>query len=243
MLNHSNLPSHIAIVMDGNGRWAKKRNMPRIAGHQTGVKVAEKIIEFCGKNKIQVLTLFAFSSENWGRPKEEVDFLMGLFLRTLQRKVKKLHENNIQLRFIGDVKKFSPNLQEYILKSEEKTAKNTGLKLNIAANYSGRWDIFEATKQIAEKIQRGELEANHVTMDTFESHLSLAGLPDPDLLIRTSGEMRISNFMLWQFAYTEFFFTEILWPDFNEEILMDALQSYANRQRRFGLVDVTEAKA
>ena len=231
------VPHHVAIVMDGNGRWAQQRELPRIAGHKAGAKAVEKAIKFCGEKKIKILTLFAFSSENWGRPQAEVDFLMSLFLKTLQRQTKILHENNVQIRVVGDVAQFSPKLQESILISQQRTASNTGLTLIIAANYSGRWDITQATRQIAEKAQQGSVRAEQIDHDFFQRHLSLADLPDPDLLIRTSGEQRISNFMLWQFAYTEFFFTNILWPDFDSAVFEQALQSYAARQRRFGLVE------
>lgn len=228
------LPKHIAVVMDGNGRWAQQRGLPRVAGHEKGAQVAEDILKMCGDKRIGILTLFAFSSENWQRPSEEVNFLMELFLQTLQEKTPKLHENNIQLRFIGDYYRFNPELQKNILAGEQLTANNTGLKLNIAVNYSGRWDIVEATRKISEQIAAGNINASQLTPAIFAKYLSLADLPDPDLLIRTGGEQRISNFMLWQFAYTEFYFTEIYWPDFNLKIFEEALTAYANRQRRFG---------
>lgn len=228
-------PRHIAIVMDGNGRWAKQRNLPRIAGHKAGAKAVEAVVKACGEEKIEILTLFAFSSENWGRPPDEIEYLMDLFLKTLQRQIKTLHENNVQLRVIGDCSKFSKKLQESILKSQQLTARNTALKLIIAANYSGRWDITQGVQKIAQQIEQKQLNSSQIDMQLLQNHLCLSDLPEPDLLIRTSGELRISNFMLWQFAYTEFFFTETLWPDFDANELKRALASYTHRQRRFGL--------
>lgn len=229
------LPAHIAIVMDGNGRWAEQRKLPRIAGHQAGAKAVEIAIQFAAERKIPVLSLFAFSSENWARPEKEVSFLMELLFKTLQRQTKSLHKNNIQLRIVGDCSRFSPKLQEKIAASQQLTAKNTGLKLVLAINYSGRWDITNAAQRLAIDIENGKLIAKQITQDLFQNYLSMADLPDPDLLIRTSGEQRISNFMLWQAAYTELYFTDVLWPDFTAEEFNKALISYANRQRRFGL--------
>lgn len=235
LLLQNRLPKHVAIVMDGNGRWASQRHLPRMAGHQAGAKSVEAVIKLAQEKNIAVLTLFAFSSENWGRPKEEVGFLMELFLKTLQRQTKNLQKNNVQLRIIGDYSRFNPKLQQRIIASQQLTAHNTGLKLVIAANYSGRWDIMNATTQIAEQIASGELKANEVTAELFSQYLCLHDLPEPDLLIRTSGEQRLSNFMLWQFAYTELYFTETLWPDFNADAFELALMSFATRKRRFGL--------
>lgn len=226
----------MAIVMDGNGRWAARRNLPRIAGHQAGAKAVRAAIDVCGNKGIEALTLFAFSCENWGRPVEEVNFLMELFLKTLQRQTKNLHKNNVQLRVIGDYSLFNKKLQQRITSAQQLTSGNTGLKLNIAANYSGRWDITQAAKSLGEQIEAGKLKAGDITPAIFQQALSLADVAEPDLLIRTSGEQRISNFMLWQFAYTEFYFTETLWPDFNEEVFEQALRNYDARQRRFGLV-------
>jgi len=227
-------PRHIAIIMDGNGRWAKKKLMPRIIGHRAGVKTVRKVVEFCVKEKIEVLSLFAFSSENWRRPKKEVNMLMELFMGTLQSQVDKLDKNNIKLHIVGDKSAFSETLQEKIASAEKQTENNTGLNLVIAANYGGRWDITQAFQKIAAKIATGELKSEDVDESVINDHITTAGLPEPDLFIRSGGEERISNFLLWQLAYTEFYFTETLWPDFNQTLLADAINSFKNRQRRFG---------
>ncbi len=229
------LPKHVAIVMDGNGRWATQRNLPRIAGHRVGAKAVREAIKFATEADIQVLTLFAFSSENWNRPAAEVNFLMDLFLKTLRRETKKLHKHNVHLRIIGDYAKFDLDLQKKILEAQELTANNTGLTLVIAANYSGRWDLTQAMQQIAQLVKINVINTADITTDLVNQYLCLADLPEPDLLIRTSGELRISNFMLWQFAYTELFFTDVLWPDFNAAIFQQALTDFAQRQRRYGL--------
>ena len=228
------LPRHIAIIMDGNGRWAKRRFLPRIAGHKAGVDTVREIVKACAKKKIEVLTLFAFSSENWQRPEEEVSFLMKLFLATLEREARKLHEQNIQLRVIGDRSRFNETLRQFMQNAEELTANNTGLKLVIAANYGGRWDICEAAKKLAVRIEQGQLKSEQITSEMINAILSLSDLPAPDLFIRTSGEQRISNFLLWQLAYTELYFTDVYWPDFTAEELEKALTFYAKRERRFG---------
>lgn len=227
-------PRHIAIIMDGNGRWAKSRHLPRVLGHQEGVKAVRKVIKTCGEIGIEVLTLFAFSSENWQRPKQEVNYLMTLFLNTLKNEIDKLAKNNVQLRMVGNLTGFKRPLREWIAKSHALTAKNTGLKLIVAVNYSGQWDIVQAAQKIATRVKSGEMEAESLTQDVFAHYLSLADLPNADLLIRTSGEYRISNFLLWQLAYTELYFTDTLWPDFDEEELNKALLFYAKRERRFG---------
>lgn len=231
----TNLPQHIAIIMDGNGRWAKQRELERIAGHKEGGKTARKIIEACAKRSIPVLTLFAFGRENWERPKKEVNFLMELFLQSLERETSLLQENNIQLRFIGDVSVFDNSLQKQIRLSEIQTANNNGLTLIIAINYSGQWDILQATKKILKEMQENNLNISEITETYFEKKLSTAAFPLPDLFIRTSGEQRISNFLLWQLAYTELYFSRLLWPDFNEKELEKALAFYAARERRYGL--------
>lgn len=233
-MNSAILPRHIAIIMDGNGRWAKARFLPRIAGHKVGVDVVRETVKACASKKIEVLTLFAFSSENWQRPEEEVSFLMKLFLATLEREIEKLHEQNIQLRIIGDRSRFSEALRRTMKNAEQLTANNTGLKLVIAANYGGRWDISEAAKQVAFEIEQGRLTSEQITPELINSILTLSDLPAPDLFIRTSGEQRISNFLLWQLAYTELYFTEVHWPDFTLEELEKALTFYAKRERRFG---------
>jgi len=229
-----NKPRHIAIVMDGNGRWAQAKHLPRTAGHHAGSKAVRRTVEYCAQQGIEALTLFAFSSENWRRPKEEVEILMRLFMVTLDQEVKRLNENKIRLMFIGDRSAFSRALQDKIKESEQLTQQNTGMTLMIAANYGGRWDICQATEKIVQQAIATNDPNFKVTEALFESSLETAGIHDPDLLIRTGGEKRISNFMLWQMAYTEFFNSTVLWPDFNEDYLREAIFDYQNRQRRFG---------
>ena len=233
-VTRSRLPRHVAIIMDGNGRWAKQRYLPRPAGHSAGVTSVRKAVEQCVKRGIEVLTLFAFSSENWRRPAQEVSLLMDLFIASLERETKKLHESGVKLRVIGERTAFSPTLQERIADAEAMTRENQGLNLVIAANYGGRWDISEAVRQIARKVERGELSSADIGPDLIESHLSIADLPEPDLFIRTGGEQRISNFLLWQLAYTELYFTPLLWPDFDEVAFAEAIESFSGRERRFG---------
>jgi undecaprenyl diphosphate synthase len=227
-------PRHVAIIMDGNGRWASRRRLPRFAGHKAGVETVKGVVRACGDKGIEVLTLFAFSSENWRRPQEEVGLLMGLFMTALDQQVRKLHEHNIRLRIIGDRSAFSRTLQERIEAAESLTATNTGLTLVIAANYGGRWDLTEAVRTIANRVQAGELRPDQVSPELLQSLLSLRDLPEPDLFIRTGGEKRVSNFLLWQLAYTELYFTDTLWPDFDRQAFDGALTSFATRQRRFG---------
>lgn len=229
-----NLPKHIAIIMDGNGRWAKNRHLPRIAGHKSGLEAVRRTVEYCAKNNIEVLTLFAFSSENWRRPQKEVRLLMDLFLSALQHEVKKLHENNVRLRIIGERSVFSQKLQNHMLRAEELTQGNTGLCLVIAVNYGGRWEIVQAAKTLAEKYKNDQISLDDINENVLGSHMSLAALPEPDLFIRTGGEERVSNFLLWHLAYTELYFTQVLWPDFDESVFQDALESFSRRQRRFG---------
>ena len=228
------MPRHVAIIMDGNGRWARQRRLPRVAGHHAGVDAVKEVVRACGEKGICVLTLFAFSSENWRRPKEEVGVLMALFMAALDNQVRKLHENNIRLNIIGDLSAFNRALQQRIEQAETLTRSNTGLRLCVAANYGGRWDIVQATKKIAAKVARGEIDLHSVDEATVTRHLCLADLPEPDLFIRTGGEERISNFLLWQLAYTELCFTPILWPDFKRQEFDKALAMYASRERRFG---------
>lgn len=227
-------PRHIAIIMDGNGRWAQKRMMPRAVGHSAGVKSVRKIVEHCAKLEVEILTLFAFSSENWRRPAEEVSLLMGLFLSTLQNEINKLHKNNICIKFIGNRLVFSEALQAKMTEAELLTQNNKALTLVIAVNYGGHWDLCQATQTLFDKMARGEIPVQSIDDQLINAHLSTAGLPDPDLFIRTGGEQRISNFMLWQLAYTEMYFTATLWPDFNEDSLELAINSFKSRQRRFG---------
>jgi undecaprenyl diphosphate synthase len=227
-------PRHIAIIMDGNGRWAQKRMMPRAMGHKAGVKAVRAIVDYCARHNIEVLTLFAFSSENWRRPVEEVSMLMSLFISTLQKEINKLDKNNVRVRFIGDRAAFSEQLRTKITEGEIQTQNNTGLTLVVAANYGGRWDLTQAFQKIAGKLSEGELLIQNVDEQCINQHLSTANLPEPDLFIRTGGEQRVSNFLLWQLAYTELYFTPTLWPDFNQSSLEEAIQSFKTRQRRFG---------
>ncbi|MCX7083655.1 MAG: isoprenyl transferase [Methylococcales bacterium] len=229
-----NNPRHIAIIMDGNGRWAQKRFMPRAVGHQAGVKAVRKIVEYCATHNIEVLTLFAFSSENWRRPEAEVSLLMALFMATLQREINKLDRNDIRLRFIGDRSAFSDKLQKKMAEGEAQTQNNKALTVVIAANYGGHWDMCQAFLQVQKKMAAGELKTEDINDQLINQHLSTAGLPDPDLFIRTGGEQRVSNFMLWQLAYAELYFTATLWPDFDQNSLEDAIKSFRSRQRRFG---------
>lgn len=228
------VPRHVAMVMDGNGRWAKNRHLPRIAGHKEGLNAVRRLTEAAARVGIEVLTLFAFSSENWRRPRDEVSSLMGLFLSALENEVKKLHENNIQVRIIGDRERFGRALQESIAAAEQLTKQNTGLKLIIAADYGGRWDILQAVKTLAQRIKAGNLSPEEISEQTITDAVCLSDLPEPDLFIRTSGEQRISNFMIWQLAYTELYFTDNFWPDFDAKELDKALAYYAERERRFG---------
>ncbi len=230
----ANYPRHVAIIMDGNGRWASRRRLPRFAGHKAGVETVKGVVRACGEKGVEVLTLFAFSSENWRRPQEEVGLLMGLFMTALDQQVRKLHEHDIRLRIIGDRSAFSRMLQERIEAAESLTRTNTGLTLVIAANYGGRWDMVEAARTIASRVQAGELTPDQVSPQLVQSLLSLRDFPEPDLFIRTGGEKRVSNFLLWQLAYTELYFTDTLWPDFDRQAFEGALTSFASRQRRFG---------
>jgi undecaprenyl diphosphate synthase len=228
------VPRHVAIIMDGNGRWAEKRGQPRHAGHRAGVNSVRSTIEVCIERGVEVLTIFAFSSENWRRPKTEVNLLMELFLTALQREVKRLQANNIRLRVIGDVGAFPEKLQKRIRTSEEATAGNRRMMLQVAANYGGRWDITQATRKLAAAAARGELDPGDIDETMLANATLLAGQPDPDLFIRTGGDHRISNFLLWHCAYTELYFTPVLWPDFGAAEMQRALAAFAGRQRRFG---------
>ncbi|WP_255409117.1 MULTISPECIES: polyprenyl diphosphate synthase [Glaesserella] len=229
-----NMPQHVAIIMDGNGRWAKQQGKLRIFGHQNGVKAVRAAVNFAAKHGIKVLTLYAFSSENWSRPEAEVSALMTLFMKALDSEVKKLHKNNIRLNIIGDKSAFSDSLQKRIAQSEALTANNSGLILNIAANYGGYWDITQAAQKVALQVKNGELAVEEITPEYFQRHLVTETQPQVDLLIRTSGEQRISNFLLWQIAYAELVFSPVLWPDFDEKAFTDAIIAYQQRDRRFG---------
>lgn len=228
------IPQHVAVVMDGNGRWAKKRFLPRTAGHRAGVSATQAIVENCAKRGIKALTVFAFSSENWNRPKKEVDALMSIFISTLKGEMEKLNKQNVRVSFIGDRTEFIDELQAVINETEQVTSKNTGLALTIAANYGGRWDVAEACKRIATKVSSGELSVDEIDEFVLDKEISLSHLPAIDLFIRTGGESRISNFLLWQVAYSELYFTETLWPDFNAASLDKAIEWYGTRERRFG---------
>ncbi|MBX2824831.1 MAG: di-trans,poly-cis-decaprenylcistransferase [Gammaproteobacteria bacterium] len=220
--------------MDGNGRWAQQRGRPRASGHQAGFKATREIVECCGRREIPALTLFAFSSENWNRPAAEVNRLMDLFLGALKSEVSKLNENNVRVQFVGERSAFSANLQREMTQAEQKTLNNTGLKLAIAVNYGGRWDIVEGCKRLASKVEAGVMNVDQITPEVFSNHISLPDCGEPDLFIRTGGEQRISNYLLWHLAYTELYFTDVLWPDFNDDELQKALHFFDSRERRFG---------
>ena len=228
------IPQHVAIIMDGNGRWAQARALPRHAGHRSGVKAVRKIVELAARRGVSNLTLFAFSSENWKRPAEEVNRLMSLILEALQREIDELHRNNVKLTFIGERENLRSGLVRKIAVAEEKTSGNTGLHLIIAIAYGGRWDIVTAARNLAKKVRERELSVSDIDDDRLAGELALAGVPDPDLLIRTGGEQRVSNFLLWNLAYAELWFCDSLWPDFGERQFDEALSFYASRQRRFG---------
>jgi undecaprenyl diphosphate synthase len=230
------IPNHIAVIMDGNGRWARKRFLPRVMGHKSGVETVRELVKYCAELNVKYLTLFAFSSENWRRPEEEVTFLMGLFMDALKREVVKLHENNIRLKLIGDRSRFSKALVMQLKESVKLTEKNTGLTLTIAANYGGRWDILQATNKMLKNkvIQEKLAQKLEISEEDLSPFLAMSYAPEPDLFIRTGGEKRISNFLLWQLAYAELYFTDTLWPDFDKEAFNQAITSYQQRERRFG---------
>lgn len=232
----SNTPKHIAIIMDGNGRWAKKQGHMRLYGHNFGVESVRETLKAAKELKVKYLTLYAFSTENWNRPKEEVDGLMDLLVRSLSNEIRELSESGVRLMTIGDISGLPAACREELKESIELTKDNTEINLILALNYSARWEIIEAVKKISNLVSQKELQASEITSDTISSHLSTAGIPDPELLIRTSGEHRISNFLLWQIAYTEFHFTDVLWPDFKREDLYKAVLDYQSRERRFGMV-------
>lgn len=235
LASQSELPRHVAVIMDGNGRWAKQRGLPRVAGHRQGLGRVRDLVAACAERGIKHLTLFAFSSENWRRPAQEIKLLMDLFSSALDNEVKKLHQNGVRFRVIGDIERFGKKIVARIHQAETLTRLNQTLELTIAANYGGRWDIAQACAEVARRVQRGEIDPAAITEKTLEPFLSLAGVPEPDLFIRTGGEQRVSNFLLWQLAYTEMYFTPVLWPDFERTQFEQALTSYAGRQRRFGL--------
>jgi undecaprenyl diphosphate synthase len=235
-LNAQYLPQHLAIIMDGNGRWAKQRNLPRTIGHGQGARTLKNILRYCSDWGIAALTVYAFSTENWQRPLDEVNFLMSLFERMLQQELAEMHSKGVRIDFLGDLSSLPITLHQLVKEAIELTKYNQGIKFNVAINYGGRADITKACQAIASKVQSGMLELHDVTEAAIEQHLTTQGLPAPDLLIRTSGEMRLSNFLLWQMAYTEMYFTETLWVDFDRHELQRALIDYQQRQRRFGRV-------
>lgn len=229
------IPQHVAIIMDGNGRWAKQQGLARFTGHEKGVDTVKRILRACAEKKIAVLSLFAFGNDNWSRPPEEVQHLMGLFIESLDSQLNELHDNNIVLRFSGDRAGLRDDLCQRMLSAENLTRNNSGLILNIAINYSGQWDIVQAVKTLAEEVNAGTMDINNVTADTFAQHLVTRGLPEVDLFIRTSGEQRVSNFFLWQLSYAELYFCDDYWPDFSLAHFEKALEWFSSRERRYGL--------
>lgn len=228
------LPEHIGIIMDGNGRWAKKRGKIRIFGHENGVKAVREVAEGCAELGVKYLTVYAFSSENWQRPEKEINALMNLLVKTISKEVKTLNDNDIRLNTIGDISKLGKDCQESLLRAKEDTQHNKRMVLNLALNYSGRWDIGQAAKKIAQAVAEGHLNPADISDKTVEKYISTAGMTDPELLIRTSGELRLSNFLLWQLAYSELYFCDTLWPDFRKAHLYEAIIDYQSRERRFG---------
>jgi undecaprenyl diphosphate synthase len=233
-IDSNKLPSHVAVIMDGNGRWARQRGLDRIYGHQQGVNAVREVIETAAELKIRFLTLYAFSTENWARPDEEVSALMGIMVQSLSNETDTLLKNNISLRAIGDMDRLSDNVRERLVETIKLTSASTGLNLIIALSYSSRWEITMAARRMSAEVKKGKINPDSVTEDDFEKYLTTAGIPDPELMIRTSGELRISNFLLWQVAYTELYFTETLWPDFGKDDFYKAIIDFQKRERRFG---------
>ena len=235
-LDQSRLPRHVAVIMDGNGRWAKRRGLPRIIGHRQGVDALKNLLRCCNDWGIEALTAYAFSTENWGRPHEEVDFLMTLFERVLMRELQEMMEENVRIQFVGNLAALPRSLQTQIERSMNLTQENTGIQFTVATNYGGRQEILQAARAIATQVQQGQIQPEEIDEELFSQHLYTANVCDPDLLIRTSGEMRLSNFLLWQMAYAEIYITDALWPDFDREEFHRALSDYQQRQRRFGKI-------
>lgn len=233
-IDKNNLPEHIAIIMDGNGRWAQKKGNQRIFGHKNGVKAVRDVVEGAGEIGVKYLTLYAFSTENWNRPKQEVDALMGLLVSTINSETETLIKNNVRLMTIGDTEGLPINVKKNLKELINKTESNKGLTLILALNYSARWEIVNAVKEILKENQNNQININEINNDLFEKYLNTKSIPDPDLMIRTSGEYRISNFLIWQLAYSELYFTEVLWPDYRKKNLYEAILDYQNRERRFG---------
>ncbi|MGB5136616.1 MAG: isoprenyl transferase [Prochlorococcaceae cyanobacterium] len=238
-LDAARLPAHVAVIMDGNGRWARRRGLPRVMGHRAGVEALKRTLRLCSDWGIGALTAYAFSTENWNRPGEEVSFLMALFERVLQRELEGLERERVRIRFLGDLAPLPPGLQQLIAEATARTQANEGIRFNVCTNYGGRAELVAAARRLAERVARGELDPAAIDEAAFAEGLHTAGERDPDLLIRTSGEQRISNFLLWQLAYAEMHITDVLWPDFDEAALLAALVDYQSRQRRFGGVDAS----
>lgn len=240
MIKNNNMPAHVAIIMDGNGRWARRRAMPRFLGHRQGVKALKTAVRYASNQGIKILTVYAFSTENWQRPKEEVNFLLDLMNKTFVQEIDELHKENVKIVLIGDRDSLSFEILKVWNNAEERTAQNSGLTLNVAFNYGSRQELVQASKTIAAKVAKGELNISEITTDTVSNELYTRHCPDPDLIIRTGGELRLSNFLLWQAAYSEIYVSDVLWPDFNEEHFSKALQEYSQRERRFGQVPAKE---
>lgn len=234
LINYAQLPRHVAVIMDGNGRWAYSRGLPRTAGHRAGMSALKEIVNVCGEIGIQVLTVYAFSTENWKRPVEEVDFLMQLLVEYIGRELEELHRQGVRVKVLGEIAELPEPVQREIYQAVEKTAENQGLTLNVAVNYGGRREILKAIREISQRVKEGSLKPEDITEDLVDESLYTRGMPDPDLVIRPSGEMRLSNFLLWQVAYAEFWFNSILWPDFRREHFLQAIVEYQQRHRRFG---------
>jgi undecaprenyl diphosphate synthase len=234
LIDRNNIPKHVAIIMDGNGRWAKKHGEDRIFGHHEGVNSVREIVEACGEIGVKYLTLYAFSTENWNRPKEEVDALMELLVSSISLETPNLLEKGVKMQVIGDIESLPPGCQKELKESIDLTAKNDRVTLILALSYSSKWEITDAVKKIAKKVEKGEIQASEINARLIDQHLNTKDFPDPELMIRTSGESRISNFLLWQLAYAEFYFTDVLWPDFRKNEFFKAILSYQNRERRFG---------
>ena len=240
MIQERYIPNHVAIIMDGNGRWAQQRKQLRAVGHRAGLKAVRNIVTYAATLGIKVLTLYAFSSENWKRPANEVSALISLFIYALNREMKSLHKNNVRLNIIGNISQFNDELQNMIINAEQLTKDNSGLVLNVAANYGGRWDILQSTKKMAKQVLDGKITLDDITEDRFNSEISMHEFPEVDLVIRTGGEYRISNFLLWQIAYSELYFTDVLWPDFNQTLFDKAIDVFNTRERRFGGIPIEE---
>jgi undecaprenyl diphosphate synthase len=236
LLDKNNIPSHIAVIMDGNGRWAKQKGAMRVFGHQNAIQAIQETTEGCAELGVKYLTLYAFSTENWSRPKEEVEALMSLLVSTIRKELNKLTKNNIRLQTIGDTAMLPKNCQKELYEAMEATKHHNGMTLILALSYSGKWDITQACRQIALKVSEGKINPENIDQNSIAEHLSTSGIPDPELLIRTSGEMRISNFLLWQLAYSELYISDVLWPDFRKKHLIEAIKEFQRRERRFGLI-------